>query len=165
VATLLASNLDAYSRFALPLILARFPEWESDGAVQPRPDGEGVTVEFNIPCPNQATEMSLWVSTAEEELTVGFHTHHDHFTDYDTRLSADQIGVGLDLAVAYLEDRRGVVSWYQGDRLAGTTNCNLPLSGPIPRIFSQLPVSLGTLRSWSGRFDRDEPNATNHGHD
>jgi hypothetical protein len=53
----------------------------------------------------------------------------------------------------------GVVSWYQGERLVGTTSCKLPVSGPLPRMFTQFPVTRGTLRSWSGRFDRDEPGA------
>jgi hypothetical protein len=154
---LLANNLDAYSRFALPLILARFPEWEPFGVVQLRPDGAGGTVEFNVPCPSPAAEMGLWISTAVEEMSVGFHTHHCHFTDYDIRLNPEQVKAGLDHAAAYLEDRCGVVSWYQGQRLVGTTSCKLPLSGPVPRMFSQLPVTRSTLRSWSGRFDRDEP--------
>jgi hypothetical protein len=157
MAGLLAGELDAYTRFALPLILARFPEWEPFGVVQPRPDGVGGTVEFNVPCPNPGAEMGLWVSTADEELSVGFHTHHGHFTDYDTRLNPDQVEAGLEQAAEYVEDRRGVVSWYQAERLAGTTSCELPLAGPLPRMFSQLPVTRGTLRSWSGRFDRDEP--------
>ena len=154
---LLTSNLDAYSRFALTMILGRFPEWEPFGVVQTRPDGASSWVEFNIPCPSGATEMGLWVSTDGAELSVGFHTHHSHFTDYDTRLNPEQIEAGLDHAAAYLEDRCGTVSWYQDERLVGTTSCELPLSGPLPRMFSQLPDNRATLRSWSGRFDRDEP--------
>jgi hypothetical protein len=157
MAELLANDLDSFSRFALPLILARFPEWKSFGVVQPRPDGGGATVEFNVPCPNPAAEMGLWVSTADEELSVGFHTHHSHFTDYETRLNPEVVEAGLEQAAVYLEDRCGVVSWYQKEQLVGTTSCELPLSGPLPRMFSQFPVSRGTLRSWSGRFDREEP--------
>jgi hypothetical protein len=157
MAELLANELDVYTRFALSLILARFPEWEGYAVVQARPDGLGGTVEFNIPCPNPMAEMGLWVSTAEEELSIGFHTHHSHFTDYDTRLNPEQVEAGLDHAVAFLEDRCGVVSWYHGDQLIVTTSCELPLAGSLPRMFSQLAVTRGTLRSWSGRFDRDEP--------
>ena len=150
------ADLDPYSRFALPLILARFPGWEPFVTVRPLDGGAGAAVEFNVPCPSPAVEMGLWVSTAEEELSVGFHTHHRHFTDYDDRTNLDVIAAGLDEAAAYLDDRLGVVSWYQGDRLVGTTGTELPVDGPIPRMFDQFPVTRGTLRSWSGRFDRDE---------
>lgn len=156
MAGILASNLDAYSRFAASLILARFPEWESFGVVQRRPDAAGCTVEFNVPCPSLAAEMGLWMSTSDQELSVGFHTHHSHFTDYDTPLSREQIEAGLDQAAAYLADRCGVVSWYQGQRLVGTTTTKLPLLESLPRMFSHSPVTRGTLRSWSGLFDRDE---------
>ncbi len=157
MAGLLASNLDAYSRFAVPLILARFPDWEPFAVVQERPDGAGGTVEFNVPCPSPAAEMGLWISTDQEELSVGFHTDHSHFTDYESRLNPEVIGVGIDQAAAYFEDRSGVVSWYQGVQLKGTTSTALPHPGPLPRIFSRLPLTHATLRSWSGRFDRDEP--------
>ena len=101
------------------------------------------------PARHQRPKWDLWVSTAGEELSVGFHTHHDHFTDYKILLNPEQVKAGLDQAAAYLEDRCGAVSWYQGERLVGTTNCSLPLSGPLPRMFSQFPVTRGTLRSGS----------------
>lgn len=97
------------------------------------------------------------MSTADEELSVGFHTHHTHFTDYELRLNPETVAAELDNAAAYLEDRCGVVSWYQEERVVGTTSCELPLSGCLPQMFAQLALTRGTLRSWSGRFDRDEP--------
>jgi hypothetical protein len=148
---------DAYTRFALRLILARFPEWEPYCVASPRQDGAGSTVEFIVPCPNPAVESGLYVSTAADELTIGFHTDHGHFTDFDSPLNRDRIEQGLNQAAAYLEDRLGAVSWYQGERLLGTTSCELPLDGPLPPMFATYPVTHGTLRSWSGRFDRDEP--------
>ena len=153
---LLSADLDKYSRLAVAQILLRFPGWEPFGIVSPRPDGAGSTVDFTIPCPSPAVESGLWVSTADDEFSVGFHTHHGHFTDYETPLNARRIEEGLEQAGAYLEDRCGVVSWYEADRLAGTTSCGLPLGGPLPRVFANLPVTRGTLRSWSGRYDRDE---------
>jgi hypothetical protein len=157
MAALVLDDLDDYSRFAVPLILARFPGWERFGVVRPRPDGAGGTVEFHVPCPLPGVEAGLYVSTADAELTVGFHTHHTHFTDYDVPASPDQVAAGLGYAAAFLEDRVGVVSWYTGARLVGTTSCELPVSGPVPRMFARLAVTRGTVRSWSGRFDRDEP--------
>ena len=155
MAGLLASNIDDYSKFAVGLILVRFPDWEPFSCVQS--DINSVFVDFYIPCPSLAVERGLWVSTANQELTVGFHTDHNHFTDYDDPLNPEPVEAGLNQAAAYLEDRCGAVSWYQGERLAGTTSAELPLSGLIPRVFKDYHVTLGTLRSWSGQYDRDEP--------
>ena len=155
MAKIVLSELDEYSRIAVPFILARFPEWKPFASPTPRPDGLGATVNFNVPCPSPHVESGLWVSTDDEELSVGFHTHHSHFTDYDDRTNFRQIEAGLEQAAAYLEDRSGVVSWYEGDRMVGSTSADLPLDGPLPRIFSDDFGSRGTLRSWSGKFDRD----------
>src|SRR5262245_22833943 len=112
---LMESDLDAYSHVAVPMILARFPDWEPFAKLSPRVDGAGSTVEFNIPCPSPAAECGMWVSTTDEELSVGFHTHHEHFTDYGNRLNAKQIEAGIQQAANFIEERVGVVSWYRGD--------------------------------------------------
>src|SRR5690242_5134920 len=113
-------DLEAYSRVAVPIILARFPQWGPLARLSPRTDGAGSVVEFNIPCPSPAVEHGLWVSTTDEELSVGFHTHHDHFTDYEDRLDRAQIEAGLQHAADILEERVGIVSWYRGGAFAGS---------------------------------------------
>jgi hypothetical protein len=163
---LMANDLDDYTRFALPLILSRFPHWEAFATLQTRPDGAGQTVEFTIPCPSPAVEHGLFVSTADEELTVGFHTHHHHFTDYETRRNRETIEAGLGYCAAIVEDRVGVLSYYHAGEFAGSRSAELPHSGPLPGLldgmgsFADLAGPLSacdrvTLRSWSGRFDRD----------
>jgi hypothetical protein len=167
MAKLTEGDLDAYSQVAVPLILSRFPGWESYATVLPRPDGAGCVVEFNVPCPSPATEAGLWVSTADEELSVGFHTHHRHFTNYEDRLNRSQIEAGLEYAAAIVADRVGAVSYYRGDVFARSRSVELPYPGPLPGMFdglgptAELVGSLAdcdrvTLRSWSGQFDRDE---------
>jgi hypothetical protein len=164
----LESDLDPYSRFAVPLILARFPEWEPFAKLSPRPDGAGSVVDFDIPCPSPGAEYGLWVSTAGDELSVGFHTHHNHFTDYDEdRLNREQIEAGLQHAADVLEERVGVVSWYRRGGLAASRSVELPHPGPLPGLLDGLGAGAElagtfsdfdrvTLRSWFGRFDRDE---------
>jgi hypothetical protein len=166
----LASDLDAYSRVAVPLILSRFPEWEPFATLSPRPDGAGSVVDFNVPCPSPAAEAGLWVSTADEELSVGFHTHHSHFTDYESRLNPEQVAAGLQHAADIVEERVGVVSWYRDGGFAGSRTVELPYPGPLPGLLDGLGASpaaarifadcdFATLRSWFGRFDRDEVRA------
>ena len=101
-------DLDSYSEFAVGIILRRFPEWESYA----KTSREGAA-KFEIPCPSPAVESGLWISTANNELTVGFHTDHCHFTDDENPLNLAVIHQGLNLAVAILKDRCGILSWYQ----------------------------------------------------
>lgn len=163
------ANLDAYSRIALPMILNRFPDWEQHGKLTSSPDGSGDTVEFNIPCPSAAVECGLWVATFDEELTVGFHTHHAHFTDYENRGANEQeIERGLQQADDILNERLGVVTWYRGEAMAGSSTLELPPPGLLPDMFGRFgdaPTKLAkyinginrvTLRSWRGQYDREE---------
>jgi hypothetical protein len=168
MAGLLASDLDEYSRVAVPRILACFPEWEQFAKLRPRSDGAGSVVDFNVPCPSPSIEYGLWVSTADEELSVGFHTHHSHFTDYADRLNLGQIEAGLQQAVDVVNERAGVVSWYRGEGFAGSRWVELPHQGPLPGLLDGLgegsreladifaDCERATLRSWHGWFDRDE---------
>lgn len=154
-----AGELDPYSRHVVPLLLARFPGWEPFATLTPRPDGAGCVAEFNVPCPSAAAESGLWVSTADEELSVGFHTHHSHFTDYDERLNPEVLEAGMGHAADLLAERIGVVSWYRDGDLVGTTYVGLPHPDPLWESAFGGAVSGGdrmTLRSWFGRFDRDE---------
>ncbi len=160
--TLREQNLDDYSQVALPLILARFPEREPFAKVSCD------IVEFNVPCNSPAAESGLWVSTADEELSVGFHTYHRHFTNYEDRTDRATIEVGLEFAAAILEDRIGVLSYYKGKELSGSGSIDLPYPATLPKLCGGMGLvakfedffSGGwdrvTLRSWSGRFDRDE---------
>ncbi len=159
-------DLDAYSRLAVPMILARFPDWEAFAKVEPRPDGAGGVAEFNIPCPSSAAEHGLWVSTADEELSVGFHTHHSHFTDYNDRTHTAQIEAGVGHAADIVAERVGVVSWYRGGGFAGSSSVELPHAGPLRVLAGAGPLAgifagceRVTLRSWLGRYDRDDADA------
>src|SRR6516225_9841802 len=156
-------ELDDYSRVVVPMILARFPEWEQFAKLLPRADGAGNVVEFNVPCPSEAADSGLWLSTADEELSVGFHTHHRHFTDYEDRTNRAQLEAGLEYASAIVEDRIGMLSYYGGSQFAGSRSVELPHPDSLPELYEGMGFArelLGklpgwdrvTLRSWSGRF-------------
>ena len=171
MAALWKADLDDYSRVAVPMILARFPEWEPLAKLSPRPDGGGSTVDFSIPCPSPGAEYGLWVSTADEEFSVGFHTHHNHFTDYENRLNVGQLEAGIQHALDIIEERVGVISWYRGGAFAGSRSVELPHPDPLPGLLDGLgptgqelagifsDCDRVTLRSWLGRFDREEVRA------
>jgi len=146
-------QLDKYSRFAVGRILERFPAW-SEHMVFRRPDGyEHAFADFELACPSSAIEHDLWVSTADEEITVGLHTHHSHFTDYDNRSDPAHIGDALDHVLDLLDERTAIVSWYVGDRFAGSTSQDVAADRPTSSLLSG--VTRTTLRSWRGTHDRD----------
>ena len=146
-------QLDAYSRLAVGCVLDRFPTWR-EHMVFRRPDGyERAFADFELASPSPAIEQGLWVSTADEEITVGLHTHHSHFTDYDNRFNPQRITDALDHVQELLDERCAIASWYVGDRFAGSTSQKVPTEHPP---FSMLSgVTRTTLRSWRGTFDSD----------
>jgi hypothetical protein len=153
MARLLDENLDEYTRVAVPLILAVFPDWEQNATVRPVEDGSGGTVGFNVPCPNPNVEMGLFVGTECKELTVGFDMDHRHYTDYETPCNAELIADGIKYAKEYLEDRRVTVSWYDGERWCGSSSVEAPGAGYIGQ-WSQT-ANRFRFRSWTGKYDRE----------
>ena len=151
--------LDDYSGIAFSMILARFPAWEPFATFIAEPDGSTAVVEFQVPCPSRAVDRGLSVATDGGELTVGFHTHHTHFGLFNGD-DLPQIEAVLGYAGDLLDERIGVMSWYCGGRFAGSSSLELPHPTPLPRrreIFPNRPdCDRITLRSWTGRFDRDE---------
>jgi hypothetical protein len=107
----------------------------------------------------------LYVSTADRELTVGFHTHHRHFTDYQMPLNPEMVRAGLDEAANYLADRLGVLTAYRSEQLLFTVGVPLPHDGPLSQVHDGLATNwifgfgVGgrcdhlTLRCWTGQFD------------
>jgi len=153
----LEGDLDAYSRLAVSAVLARFPEWEGFARLTPRPDGAGSVVEFDVPCPSPAAAYGLLLSTAGAELTVGFHTHHDHYTNYDNPLDPGPIEDGVRRAADYVGERVGVACWYRGATCVGSMAVALPLEGPLHGLEPVFRAcDRATLLSWRGRFDREE---------
>jgi len=149
-----APPLDDYSAFALPRILERFPEWKDCLHFRAaRPSGLHFVV-IEIDAPLQSVEQGLYVGTEDAELTVGFHTYHCHFTDWNDAKDRATLEAGLDFASNLLSEKVGVATNYRDDQWAGGTWIDLPHPGPLPLVAQN--ATRITLRSWRGTFDRDE---------
>ena len=119
-----------------------------------RPDGyEHAFADFALASPSPAIEHGLWVSTADEEITVGLHTHHSHFTDYDNCSNPKHINDALDHVQELLDERSAIVSWYVGDRFAGSISQEIAAECPVSSLLSG--VTRSTFRSWRGTYDHD----------
>jgi len=146
-------QLDEYSRFAVSRILGHFPAW-GEQMVFRRPDGyTHAFAEFALSSPSPAIEHGLWVSTADEEITVGLHTHHSHFTDYENRSNPEHVSDALDHVQDLLDERSAIVSWYIGDCFAGSTSHEVAAGHPTSSLLSGMTRT--TLRSWRGTYDQD----------
>jgi hypothetical protein len=93
------------------------------------------------------------VSTADEEITVGLHTHHSHFTDYDNHSQSEHIGYALDHVQKLLDERSVIVSWYIGHRFVGSTSQDVAAERRVTSLLRG--ITRTTLRSWRGTYDHD----------
>lgn len=152
---------DEYSRFAVSRILARFPSWR-EYMLHRRPAGYAYAyADFELKSRSPATEQSLWVSTADYEITVGLHTHHSHFTHDEDRFNPAHIDAALDHVQDLLDERTVIVSGYVGDRFTGSTYRDVSAARQSSSLI--VDVTRITLRSWLGTYDRDDELRTESG--
>ena len=122
-------------------------------------------------------DAGLSIYTWNEDVLVGFHTHHAHFSDWDRAGTDNHIDAALEAAVDILAERLVVVSWYsRGEPVM--TDLRAPGDALVERRRSQqgrstwlerrrfprigwLPYDLGlliwgvesTVRSWRATYD------------
>ena len=147
-------QLDDYSRFALTRILDRFPDWKDRVRYELATSEAHQCVVIEIDAPSSTAESGLFVGTDQDELTVGFHTYHCHFTNYDDPQNSQSLDAGLDFASNLLNERCGVVTSYVGNKWAGSVWISLPHPEALTPVSPA--TTRMTLRSWRGTFDRDE---------
>ncbi|HJR94362.1 MAG TPA: hypothetical protein VJ807_02940 [Gaiellaceae bacterium] len=51
---------------------------------------------LKIECPSGSVDAGLSIYTSEEDVLVGFHTHHAHFSDWDRGGAEDHIDAALE---------------------------------------------------------------------
>lgn len=158
-----------FSQILAKEVLRRFPEWEPFGELKRRefPEWDSavgapgkqagvIVVEFHIPCPSPVVLRGLWLSTANEELTVGFDAHHAHFND--RRGGVCSVDDGFRFISEIVAERIGVVGLFRGDEIGGSMAVELPYE--LPLALGNTSFTHATLRSWNSKFDRDEVNGT-----
>ena len=142
--------MDEFSRRFIEATRARLPGL----APHLRPAADGESVELSLPAPSGHGE--LFVSTAGEEVTVGFGPWHGHYQEVDY-WSADESPQGepfervLTMLADFLHDRVVIRIWTRDGRYAG--------SGPFHWWYSGEACHadcLGdhySMLSWTGRGD------------
>jgi hypothetical protein len=149
---------------------------------------EAITVDaagdltFRIECPSKSVDKGLWLSTHDEEITIGFHTDHAHSRDWSNDGTDEHITDAIRLARDLLDERLVVLSLYWDGELGMTTRCTpeyadaevgkvakrtrtrrarllRPAIASGTRLVPQLALirrpNGATVRSWRGTYDTD----------
>ncbi len=120
-------------------------DWEEE------PTGFAVT---ELESPNEDVTADLWISTEEDEVTIGFDAMHDHFGRENYSSEEESFREAVSLARAFVDERVLVASWWIGEKWAGS---RLIEPGQKPEPSDRIAKgSRLRIRSWTGRFDHDE---------
>ena len=132
--------MNSYAERVARHLVAAWPERAEEIAV----DGEG-DLSLEIECPSDSADAGLWIHTWNEDVVVGFHTHHSHFSDWEQSGTDDHIAVALETMDDILAERLVVVSWYSRD------SSSRPSSGEPRMQDDELRRSRQGVKGWLRR--------------
>ena len=167
--------MNDYAARVAPLLVAAFPEHAEEILI----DDEG-DLSLKIACPSGSVDAGLWIKTWNEDVVVGFHTHHQHYSDWHGTGTDEHIDAAIKAARSVLAERLVVVSMYRrgkfsrsywdGPEYALTEFRAMTAKGSkgwLERRRVEHRVNLSgrlqwhvygvelTLRSWHGTYDSD----------
>lgn len=140
---------DFASAFAQALFEA-FP-WLRDHARLHEVEGVqpgSLVVEFDPPPPRK--DCTFWITTDQDEITVGFGMFHGHFA-WPRPTADDWWEDPLDFIRDLTEDRVLVEDWTKGGKWSGSSTL---AADAEPDVSGLMPDHVVLIRSWSGRLDR-----------
>lgn len=113
---------------------------------------EGNSFVVEVTAPNPAARAPLFISTADEEVTVGFDAWHCHFDGMlekdDEEIFASSIALVRDL----LAERVAVLAWLDGDQWLGSS------CAKVDEVDAELQSGdTGYAITWRGTHDRRFP--------
>lgn len=125
-------------------------------AMKPTTDTNGKPTGFllaELPSPNAQASAPLWVTTEDDEITVGFDAFHTHFCAWDEATSEEQSFKGaLLLARDLMAERVLVASWWFDGKCGGAQLVERGFTPERPEYFAD--SAMARVRSWSGRLDQ-----------
>lgn len=151
---------NAYTTIVAERLIGEFPEWRELAVLDTRPGASPGALLLEVPCPSAAVQEGLWISTNGDEITVGFHTHHVHFADYEGLDSNAHIEGAVQYIQGLLADEFLVESWYCEAAFCGSATVRPDAPTALPDFISG--VMHMTRRSWSGARDAEMPAADLH---
>ena len=99
-------NLNPYARRVATHLFRHFPDWATLATTDPNPNADSGALLLEIPANLSGSEIVLHIWSDSDELTVGLHTHHCHFADYDQRETVFALTFGIStFGIMVLVDR------------------------------------------------------------
>jgi hypothetical protein len=146
-------RLDDFSLRTAEQLFTRFPSWRPLATVEKAEDGS-CYLHIEVPAPQGANAAhGLTITTANEEVTVGFDHYHSHFPS----MVGDGEQFGTDYAMHFIEqllaEKVAVVSWWQGDKWRGSSTMDAGAMA-MPSDFMK-PFDIERVRSWNGGLNAD----------
>jgi hypothetical protein len=125
-------------------------------AMKPAVDAAGKPTGFliaEVPSPNPLAAAPLWVTTEDDEITVGFDAFHTHFAAWDESTTEVQSFAGaLALAHDITAERVLVASWWLEVKWSGSQLVEPGFSPERPKYV--VDSAAARVRSWTGKLDQ-----------
>ena len=145
------SEAAAYSERFLAFLAREAVEWRATAT----PDSEAAgAYQIEVESPNENASAPLWISTADEEITVGFDAYHSHFETWHFESEDMAFREALALARDIVAEKLLVASWWNGEKWSGSQL--IELGDEVKRSDRTPADACLRIRSWTGKYDREE---------
>lgn len=120
-----------------------------------RPDDEAVGAYLvEVKSPNEDASASLWISTEDEEITVGFDAFHSHFETWHFESEELAFREAIALTRGIIAEKFLVASWWRDGKWSGSQLIEL---GEEVKRGERIPADACLrIRSWTGKYDSEE---------
>ena len=151
-------NLNPYARRVATHLFRNFPDWATLATTDPNPNADSGALLLEIPANLSGSEIVLHVWSDSDELTVGLHTHHCHFADYDQRETDDHIEDGIAYIKNLIQEKIVIYSLYCNGQFCCSVTGTPGKVEDLAKFISN--VDRVTCRSWAGTYDSDDVKVT-----
>ena len=148
------AHLTSYSKRFLEFLSREAPDLH--GAMRPALDRDGKPTGFllgELAAPNARASAPLWITTEDDEITVGFDAFHTHFAACDGSTSEEQSFTGaISLARDIIAERALVASWWLEEEWSGSQLVEVGYFPERPQYVAG--EAIARVRSWTGLRDK-----------
>ncbi len=141
----------SYSERFLAFLAREAPGWR---ALARADDEDAGAYMVEVESPNENASASLWISTQDEEITVGFDAFHSHFETWHFESEVVAFSEALALAKDIVTEKQVVASWWKDEKWSGS---QLIARGEEVNRSERTPADTCLrIRSWTGKYDREQ---------
>ena len=155
---LIPENLNPYAQRVAACFSRHFPAWTNLIRCNPDPTVDEGSLLVEVPVPSLNMDNGLFIGTDYGQLTIGLHTHHVHFADWEQCGDDQHIDEGMRYIEAFINEEYVVQSWYSEGELCSSVAAERGIVYRPSLVRRQ--VDRITCRSWRGTYDSDDAKIT-----